>query len=114
MPNIWVSFVKEFADKKKIRYTDALKSQECQDAYKKDKPKFSEDMKVETNHVIDKNPVKIPNIPKTPKTPKSQMKMDMIEPPSKPVEIPISKTEIKSMINRVSKLKPKKDQLEMK
>jgi len=113
MPNTWISFVKEFADKKKLKYTDALKSQECKDAYKKDKPKSSDDMKQEINKVIVKTP-KIPKIPKTPKTPKSQMKMDMIKPPSKPVEMPIKMTEIKSMVNRASKLKPKKNQLEMK
>ena len=37
MPNTWVSFVKEFADKKKIKYNDAMKSSECKDAYQKTK-----------------------------------------------------------------------------
>jgi len=39
MPNAWITHVKEFADKKKMKYTDALKSQECKDAYKSKKPK---------------------------------------------------------------------------
>lgn len=117
MPNTWVSFVKEFASKKKMKYNEALKSADCKAEYQSNKPKSSEDMKREMNNVIDKTPVKIPKIsktPKTPKTPKSQMKMDMIEPPSKSVEMPIKMTELKSMVNRASKLKPKKDQLEMK
>jgi len=118
MPNTWVSFVKEFASKKKMKYNEALKSADCKAEYQSNKPKSSEDMKREMNNVIDKTPVKTPvktlKTAKIPKTPKSQMKMDMIEPPSKPIETPISKTEIKPTINRASKLKPKKDQLEMK
>jgi len=115
MPNTWVSFVKEFASKKKMKYNEALKSADCKAEYQSNKPKSSEDMKREMNKFIDKTPVKTPvKTPKIPKTPKSQMKMDMIEPPSKPVEMPISKNEIKPTINRASKLKPKKDQLEMK
>ena len=45
MPNNWISHVKSFADKKKIKYTDALKSQECKEEYQKNKPKSSDDMK---------------------------------------------------------------------
>ena len=96
MPNTWVSFVKEFADKKKIRYTDALKSQECQNAYKKDKPKSSDDMKREMNEVIDKTPMKIP------KMPKKQMKMEIVETPLKMpemnnVEVKVRKPRVKKM-----------------
>lgn len=39
MPNAWITHVKEFADKKKMKYNDALKSQECKDAYQSSKPK---------------------------------------------------------------------------
>ena len=39
MPNAWITHVKEFSDKKKMKYTDALKSQECKDAYQSKKPK---------------------------------------------------------------------------
>ena len=42
MPNNWISHVKSFADKKKIKYTDALKSQECKEEYQKNKPKSSD------------------------------------------------------------------------
>jgi len=116
MPNTWVSFVKEFASKKKMKYNEALKSADCKAEYQSNKPKSSDDMKREMNNIIEKTPKtpKTPRTPKIPKIPKSQMKMDMIEPPSKPVEMPIKMTEIKAMVNRVSKLKPKKDQAEMK
>ena len=50
MPNAWITHVKEFSDKKKMKYTDALKSQECKDAYKSGK------QKKETNDIT----VKIP------------------------------------------------------
>jgi hypothetical protein len=39
MPNAWITHVKEFSDKKKMKYNDALKSQECKDAYQSSKPK---------------------------------------------------------------------------
>lgn len=52
MPNAWITHVKEFADEKKMKYTDALKSQECKDAYKSKKPKK------ETNDVTLKIPRK--------------------------------------------------------
>ena len=39
MPNAWITHVKEFSDKKKMKYNDALKSQECKDAYQNSKPK---------------------------------------------------------------------------
>ena len=52
MPNAWITHVKEFADKKKMKYTDALKSQECKDAYKSKKPKK------ETNDITLKIPRK--------------------------------------------------------
>ena len=102
MPNTWVSFVKEFANKKKMKYNEALKSADCKAEYHSKKPKSSEDMKREMNNVIDKTPVKIPKIPKTPKTPKSQMKMDMIEPPLKMpemnnVEVKVRKPRVKKM-----------------
>ena len=56
MPNNWISHVKSFADKKKIKYTDALKSQECKEEYQKNKPKSSDDMKQDMNKVIMKAP----------------------------------------------------------
>ena len=48
MANNWVSHVKEYAEKKKIKYTDAMKSQECKDLYQKNKPKTADDMKIKT------------------------------------------------------------------
>jgi len=57
MPNAWILHVKEFADKKKMKYNDALKSQECKDAYKSSKPKK------ETNDVT----VKMPKMKKSDK-----------------------------------------------
>ena len=56
MPNAWITHVKEFSDKKKMKYTDALKSQECKDAYKENKPKSMDEMKQEKNKVIVKTP----------------------------------------------------------
>jgi len=56
MPNNWISHVKSFADKKKIKYTDAFKSQECKEEYQKNKPKSSDDMKQDMNKVIMKAP----------------------------------------------------------
>ncbi len=56
MPNAWITHVKEFSDKKKMKYTDALKSQECKDAYKENKPKSMDEMKQEMNKVIVKTP----------------------------------------------------------
>ena len=52
MPNNWISHVKSFADKKKIKYTEALMSAECKEEYRKNKPKSSDDM----NKVIMKAP----------------------------------------------------------
>ena len=39
MANSWVSHLKEYANKKKMKYNDALKSAECKAEYKKNKPK---------------------------------------------------------------------------
>jgi len=66
MPNAWISHVKDFADKKKMKYTDALKSQECKDAYKSSKPKK------ETSDITVKVARK--------KTPKQEMDKSIIEP----------------------------------
>jgi len=56
MPNAWITHVKEFSDKKKMKYTDALKSQECKDAYKEKKPKSMDEMKQDMQKVIVKTP----------------------------------------------------------
>lgn len=47
MANAWILHVRDFADKKKMKYTEAMKSQECKDAYKKGKPQSNDDMKKE-------------------------------------------------------------------
>ena len=96
MPNTWVSFVKEFASKKKMKYNEALKSADCKAEYQKNKPKSSDDMKREMNEVIDKTPMKIP------KMPKKQMKMEIVETPLKMpemnnVEVKVRKPRIKKM-----------------
>ena len=42
----WIKFVKSWSEKKKVKYNDALKSEECKQAYQKQKPKKQEaDMK---------------------------------------------------------------------
>lgn len=79
MPNAWITHVKEFADKKKMKYNDALKSQECKDAYKNSKPKK------ETNDIT----VKMPKMKKSDKltmdTPMAVMppSTEMMMPPMK-------------------------------
>lgn len=73
MPSAWILHVKEFADKKKLKYTDALKSQECKESYHKNKPKSMSEITV-----------KVPRIPR--KTNKSEM-------PLKPDEMPVQAME---------------------
>ena len=52
MANSWINFVKEFSVKKSMKYTDALKSTECKEAYNKQKPKSMEEMKNSTKIMI--------------------------------------------------------------
>ena len=73
MANNWITFVKDFAGKKKMKYTDALKSAECKEAYNKQKPKSMEEMKNSTKTMI-----------KTKKT-----KVDKDEKVMKPFEVPV-------------------------
>jgi len=67
MPSAWISHVKDFSDKKKIKYTDALKSQECRESYHSNKPKSMSEITV-----------KVARMPK--KTNKSELplKPDMV------------------------------------
>ena len=74
MANSWISFVKDFADKKKMKYTEAMKSQECKDAYKSEKPKSNDDMKKEMNNMV----VKVQRKKKTVES--IEPSIEMIEP----------------------------------
>lgn len=75
MSNSWISFVKEYSDKKKIKYTDAMKSSECKDAYQKQKPKNE--------------------------TPNKKVKMPMM---SSPVEAKVRKPRMKKIKETLDKL----------
>lgn len=46
MPNAWITHVRDFADKKKMKYTEALMSAECKAEYQKNKPKTNDEMKM--------------------------------------------------------------------
>lgn len=94
MTNAWVQHVREFADKKKMKYTDAMKSAECKAEYQKNKPKSSNDMKEDMNKVIMKAPKKT-----------SKKKMEAT-PELKAVEMPImANVEVKAKTPRIRKSK---------
>ena len=61
MANTWITHVKAYAEKKKMKYTDAMKSEECKSEYDKNKPKFNDEKKEEMNKIIMKNPKKVKN-----------------------------------------------------
>jgi len=75
MANSWVSHVKAYADKKKMKYNDALKSAECKAEYQKNKPKSSDETKQEMNKVILKTPKKSKMILEEP----MDVKLDMVD-----------------------------------
>lgn len=75
MANSWVSHVKEYANKKKMKYNDALKSAECKAEYQKNKPKSSDETKQEMNKVIMKTPKKSKMIIEEP----MDVKLDMVD-----------------------------------
>ena len=75
MPNAWVSFVKEFSDKKKMKYNDAMKSAECKEAYQKQKPKSMD----ETSKEMVKTPKM--KMPKKVQTETIQSPLKSFEPP---------------------------------
>jgi len=61
MANTWITHVKAYAEKKKMKYTDAMKSVECKSEYDKIKPKSNDEKKQEMNKNIMKNPKKVKN-----------------------------------------------------
>ncbi len=73
--NSWVSHVKAYAEKKKMKYNDALKSAECKAEYQKNKPKSSDETKQEMNKVIMKTPKKSKMIIEEP----MDVKLDMVD-----------------------------------
>jgi hypothetical protein len=89
MANNWINFVKEFSAKKSMKYTDALKSAECKEAYNKQKPKSMDDMKNSTKIMI-----------KAKKT-----IVDMDEKVMKPFEIPVEPV-VKVKKPRAKKMMP--------
>ena len=89
MANNWINFVKEFSAKKNMKYTDALKSAECKEAYNKQKPKSMEEMKNSTKIMI-----------KAKKT-----KVDMDEKVMKPFEVP-AEADVKVKKARAKKMMP--------
>lgn len=56
MANSWITHVREFAIRKKMKYTDALKSADCKAEYQENKPKSNDDIKKDINKVIIKKP----------------------------------------------------------
>lgn len=95
MPNAWVSFVKEYSEKKKMKYNDAMKSAECKEEYQKQKPKSME----ETSKVM----VKMP---------KMKMSKQTIQEPLKPLEPPKDTImEAKVRKPRIKKMKEPMDKL---
>ena len=93
MANSWISHVRAFAEKKKMKYTDAMKSAECKAEYQNNKPKSSEDMKMEMNKVIIKQPRKTKAKMDAIALPPMEMKPDVLEVKSK--QKPVKNVRIK-------------------
>ena len=82
MANNWVSHVKAYAEKKKMKYNDALKSAECKAEYQKNKPKSSDETKQEMNKVIMKTATRDKMSPKKSKMiieEPMDVKLDMVD-----------------------------------
>jgi len=113
MANNWVNHVKEFSEKKKIKYTDAMKSAECKAEYEKNKPKHIEEyvktLKIRTpmksaecKAEYEKNKPKTPDDMKI-RTPR-KVKADKKEiPVETPVEIPVDVIQVKTRKAKVKK-----------
>jgi hypothetical protein len=56
MANSWIEHVRDFANKKKMKYNDALKSADCKAEYQKNKSKSMDESQMDMN----KNIVKVP------------------------------------------------------
>lgn len=91
MANSWINHVREFANRKKMKYTDALKSADCKAEYQEKKPKSSDEMKQEMNKVIIK-------------APRKKKDTSLLKPAEMPAEI---KTSIIPQLNDMKIKKPR-------
>lgn len=91
MANSWINHVKEFSSRKKMKYTDALKSADCKAEYQEKKPKSSDEMKQEMNKVIVK-------------APRKKKDTSLLKPVEMPTEI---KTTIVPQLNDMNFKKPR-------
>ncbi len=85
MANSWILHVLDFANKKKMKYNDALKSADCKAEYQKNKSKSMDESQMDMNKII----------AKVPKNKKVMMEEPVVE-PIEPVKM-MRKPRVKKM-----------------
>ncbi len=73
MANSWIEHVRDFANKKKMKYNDALKSADCKAEYQKNKSKSMDESEMDMNRIIAK-------VPKNKKIMMEEPVVELIEP----------------------------------
>ena len=85
MANSWILHVLDFSNKKKMKYSDALKSADCRAEYQKNKSKSMDESQMDMNKIITK----------VPKNKKVMMEEPVVE-PIEPVKV-MRKPRVKKM-----------------